>query len=158
MSKPTLEELGKAFTDLATDYNTWNVDYSLSLFRKKLKIAGEKISEWFKFLDEYINQKVQEIIAEMNGKNDALKGELTTGLTDLDTKLTDTNTAIEAKFKIIDDELRKNKVAHKVISDNIDILMANDRTMVAAINDIYSRLHVKETEVITEIQGGSALG
>lgn len=139
--KPDKDFLGKEFEEIATSKDIWTKDFSLTLFRKKLKIIGEKIQEWFFILDDLIEEKIKEVLSELDNKT-----------TSLGNNLGETNKEIVNIKKDIADFKKIAKESINILTDDVKILTNNQKTIVEVINKI-----ITDPIVIDEINGGSAI-
>ena len=121
MEKPDIKKLQNAFKDIAENKDVWEVDYSLSLFRKKLKNIGIDIAEWFNFLDIYIDQKVREVLAEVERRDKAVRITLKSTEDNLNASLGENKKATDEKI----DDINKEFTALKNRVGEIEKILAN---------------------------------
>lgn len=152
-----ITEIGATFVDIAEDYDTWNVDFSLSLFRKKLKIIGEKITGAFSKMDVYLEAKIQEVLADIQRRQLITDAAIVASSTALTNKVTEASSSSDTKIAALAADIKKLKDATHIIASNLDILIKNDGHIKTALNDIYKRLKTTESVSINEISGGSAV-
>lgn len=152
MKEKKLEDIGQSFIDIAEDYDTWNTDFSLSLFRKKLKGIGEKLLDYFVSMDEYINAKIKEVLNQLKLKESEINNKINVISEQSKQQLDESNKGLSEQLIQISNDIKSIKLDIERVNKNIKILDANNKEAINTIN-----LIIRETLDIDEIHGGTAL-